>query len=333
MKHKWLTISTLIVFHLVRSPAFAEKKLDSLKKELVLVTHDIQLIENQFDGSTQELITNIENESQALEKVNAHQLSFSHTLQRAKAFVQRSPLILMVMPLSVSDIIHSYMLLNQTIPQVERKKKHVLKKLKEVQHIRSARSKLKNKQRDIALRYESLRARQDQLLFQKSHLLKYRNFKQKQSGEDSIESTLFGLINVLEKNKSKVKGKSIQLLAPILSHKNHYNRENQPLTRVFESRPSAQVVSPFDGTVIYVSYDKSGRHIIIMRSGAFYTILSGLGSVNCYVGENLLKGEPLGRMPGFSQDGKQALALSFTQPLDMNLYKGNQQIDPSPYFF
>lgn len=321
----------LIVLFYATQCINADTKVDAIKKELVTITKEIQEIEAKFDGSTQKLITNIENESQAIEKINTHQFTLSHTLQQASSFVKRSPLILLIMPVSVSDVIHAYMIMNSAIPQIQKKKNHILTSLKSIQDIRSSRNTLKQHQNKTAQKYEKLRARQDQLLFQKTQLLKFRNFPRNHDKNQSLQSTLFGLIDVLKKgNPSKFQSK-VSLLKPVITSLIHPS-ENNPLTQALECRPSAQVVSPLKATVIYASYDPSGHHAAILQSGPFYLILSGLGSLSCHIGEVLLAGEPLGRMPSFNNENKQAMSVKFTRQLHVEMFKGNQQIDPSPYF-
>jgi len=64
-----------------------------------------------------------------------------------------------------------------------------------------------------------------------------------------------------------------------------------------ETRLEAQVVSPFDGKVVFAGpFRTYGQVLIIEHGGGYHTILAGLGLVDVVVGQWLLAGEPLGSM-------------------------------------
>lgn len=81
---------------------------------------------------------------------------------------------------------------------------------------------------------------------------------------------------------------------------------------------NAQVIAPFDGTVIYSGPFKNFANLIIIDHGEGYTsLLSGLGETNAEVGQMLLAGEPVGTMPD-----------SNTNKLHMEIRKNNHPVDP-----
>ena len=60
----------------------------------------------------------------------------------------------------------------------------------------------------------------------------------------------------------------------------------------------AQVIAPYDGTVIYAGPFKNFANLVIIDHGEGYTsLLSGLGETDTEVGQTLLAGEPVGPMP------------------------------------
>ena len=64
-----------------------------------------------------------------------------------------------------------------------------------------------------------------------------------------------------------------------------------------ETRPDAQVVTPFDGQVVFAGpFRTYGQILIIEHSGGYYTLLAGLAQIDAVVGQWLLAGEPLGSM-------------------------------------
>jgi len=88
------------------------------------------------------------------------------------------------------------------------------------------------------------------------------------------------------------------------------------------TRQGAQVISPFDGTVIFAGPFRGYGNMIIVEHGEGYlSLMSGLGNIDIELGQMLLAGEPVGKMAN--------------QP-DTELYveirKNNQPINPAAWF-
>ena len=65
-----------------------------------------------------------------------------------------------------------------------------------------------------------------------------------------------------------------------------------------KTRSEAQVISPFDGSVILPDRSAATEKIIIVEHGEHYmSLLAGLENIDCEVGQMLLAGEPIGQMP------------------------------------
>lgn len=81
---------------------------------------------------------------------------------------------------------------------------------------------------------------------------------------------------------------------------------------------NAQVIAPYDGTVIFAGPFKNFGNLIIIDHGEGYTsLLSGLGENNTEVGQTLVMGEPVGTMPK-GTNGK----------LHMEIRKNNHPLNP-----
>lgn len=90
---------------------------------------------------------------------------------------------------------------------------------------------------------------------------------------------------------------------------------------VYKTRPKAQVIAPYDGTVIFSGPFKGYGNIIIVEHGDGYlSLLAGLGSIDCEVGQMLLTGEPVGTMPNES-----------SAKLYVEIRKDRQPINPAPW--
>lgn len=83
----------------------------------------------------------------------------------------------------------------------------------------------------------------------------------------------------------------------------------------------AQVIAPFDGTVIYAGPFKNFANLVIIDHGEGYTsLLSGLGETDTEVGQSLLAGEPVGTMPADTNS-----------KLHMEIRKNNHPVDPNEW--
>jgi len=88
------------------------------------------------------------------------------------------------------------------------------------------------------------------------------------------------------------------------------------------TRGGAQVVSPYDGQVVFAGpFRDYGSLLIIEHSGGYHSLLAGLGELYNAVGQWVLAGEPIGLM---KVSGK-------TQNLYLELRKKGRAINPEPW--
>lgn len=87
------------------------------------------------------------------------------------------------------------------------------------------------------------------------------------------------------------------------------------------TRPNAQVITPFDGLVLFAGPFKNYRHLLIIDNGDNYvTLLAGMGSINVSVGQELVAGEPVAKMDNTNKN------------LYIEIRKEGIAIDPRPWF-
>lgn len=83
----------------------------------------------------------------------------------------------------------------------------------------------------------------------------------------------------------------------------------------------AQVIAPYDGTVIFAGPFKNFANLLIIDHGEGYTsLLSGLAETDASVGQMLLAGEPVGTMPAGDN-----------VKLHMEIRKKNRPVDPNEW--
>ncbi len=88
---------------------------------------------------------------------------------------------------------------------------------------------------------------------------------------------------------------------------------------VVRTRAGAQVISPYDGTVLFAGpFRGYGQLIIIEHGDGYHTLLAGMGRLDTSVGQTLLAGEPVGIMVAQSKP-----------TLYIELRKNGQPINPA----
>jgi murein hydrolase activator len=93
---------------------------------------------------------------------------------------------------------------------------------------------------------------------------------------------------------------------------------------VIATRAGAQVVTPFDGQIVFEGPFRSyGQILIIEHRGGYHTVLAGLAHVDVVVGQWLKAGEPVGAMIETAQGRPQ---------LYVELRRSGQPFDPAPWF-
>ena len=67
----------------------------------------------------------------------------------------------------------------------------------------------------------------------------------------------------------------------------------------FTTRPRAQVVAPFDGTVVFAGNFQSLEGVLVLNTADGYTlVIGGMAAIYASEGQAVLTGEPVGAMPG-----------------------------------
>jgi septal ring factor EnvC (AmiA/AmiB activator) len=90
-----------------------------------------------------------------------------------------------------------------------------------------------------------------------------------------------------------------------------------------ETRMGAQVISPYDGQVVFAGpFRGYGPLLIIEHGEGYHTLLAGMGRIDGVVGQTVLAGEPVGIM-GEAADGKPILYVE--------LRRNGQPVNPLPW--
>ncbi len=147
--------------------------------------------------------------------------------------------------------------------------------------------------------------------------------KEEKQSADLIKSTKSSITNI-STGFAKAKGAlSLPARGTIISR--YGDQKNKGVTSkglTLATRAQAQVISPFDGSVIFAGPFRGYGDMIIMEHGDGYlSLLAGLGRIDVELGQMLLAGEPVGVMP---EDAKPELYIE--------IRKNNQPINPDAWF-
>lgn len=102
-----------------------------------------------------------------------------------------------------------------------------------------------------------------------------------------------------------------------------------------EARPGAQITAPYDAVVLYSGpFRQYGEIVILSLTDGFQMILAGMSDSRSFVGQELLAGEPVGRLgepEGDDENHQFGTSSSGRSQLYMELRFDGRPIDPAPW--
>jgi murein hydrolase activator len=97
-----------------------------------------------------------------------------------------------------------------------------------------------------------------------------------------------------------------------------------------ETRPTAQVVSPCDGTILYAGPFRSyGQLLIIDPGGGYHVVIAGMDRIQVTQGQSVLMGEPVATMGAEPRSGEKTASRP---TLYVEFRRDQQSIDPAPWW-
>lgn len=199
----------------------------------------------------------------------------------------------------------------------EKAKRNVDKLANQAQDLRDLLGKLEQQRLEKKRKEDEARRLAEKQLEQQ-RLLEAKKIEQKQTA-DLIKSTS-PVINSMSGGFVKAKG-ALPLPARgkiITAYGEQVVKGVTAKGITLRTRNDAQVIAPFDGSVIFAGpFRGYGNLIIIEHGDGYLSLLAGLKSFDVDVGQMLLAGEPIGQMP---EDGDAKLYVE--------IRKDNQPVDP-----
>jgi len=98
-----------------------------------------------------------------------------------------------------------------------------------------------------------------------------------------------------------------------------------------EARFGAQVIAPFEGTVVFAGPFRGYGHLLIIEHGeGYHTLLAGMARIDVELGQTVLAGEPIGIMAP-APAGEAGSSGAARPLLYVELRRDSQPIDPKPW--
>ena len=207
-----------------------------------------------------------------------------------------------------------YSLRNMVEIKSEKAKKNVDKLALQAQDLRDLLTKLEKQRLEKERKEQENKRREEEI--------RLRNLEEKQSADliKNESKTIIGIVSGFEKAKGSLPLPARGAIITKYGEQKATGISAKGIT--IASRNQAQVVSPFDGNVIFSGpFRGYGNMIIIEHGEGYLSLLSGLETLSVELGQMLLAGEPVGQMPS-----------SGTSELYVEIRKNNQPINPTAWF-
>ncbi|MFC3052736.1 murein hydrolase activator EnvC family protein [Kordiimonas pumila] len=308
----------------------AATEAERLSRELVIAGHDIQQTEENASRLEQRITTletEVKNKQESLSKRQDELLILISSLERLS---RRPAALALLQPSEALTTARSASVMGTIVPQITVKADGLRADLKSLAVIQEKLSKerftLKNtlvRLTEHQLKLASLlQKRQDDASSASSAALKtgsdinklakeakslrelLENLARRKAAEElaakrrPVQKQLENGFKPNSQPMSKMKGLlSLPVVGTIIEHYGDKLAVGTAHGIKIKSRENAQVVSPYDGQIVFAGpFRDYGNLIIIEHKGGYHSLLAGIGELYNTVGQWVLSGEPVGVM-------------------------------------
>lgn len=267
-----LFVQPLTPVEIIRSAMLLREAVPYLQENAARIREDLEKIENQ-KNLVEKQVARIIRQKKILE--NEH--------EQMKALVQRKS--------KIRNAVE--------IKSVKAKKK-VERLASQANDLRDLLNKLEKQRQEKLRRQEEERRRLTELKAAEARRAAEETKKLEEKQRADLIKFKPEVINEVGENFVKAKG---HLLRPargpvVTSYGEQMSKGVTSKGIIIKTRSQAQVISPYDGTVIFAGPFRGYGNLIIIEHGQGYlSLLAGLEEVDCELGQMLLAGEPVGQMP------------------------------------
>lgn len=267
-----LFVQPLTPVEIIRSAMLLREAVPYLQENAARIREDLEKIENQ-KNLVEKQVARIIRQKKILE--NEH--------EQMKALVQRKS--------KIRNAVE--------IKSVKAKKK-VERLASQANDLRDLLNKLEKQRQEKLRRQEEERRRLAELKADEARRAAEETKKLEEKQRADLIKFKPEVINEVGENFVKAKG---HLLRPargpvVTAYGEQMSKGVTSKGIIIKTRSQAQVISPYDGTVIFAGPFRGYGNLIIIEHGQGYlSLLAGLEEVDCELGQMLLAGEPVGQMP------------------------------------
>lgn len=267
-----LFVQPLTPVEIIRSAMLLREAVPYLQENATRIREDLEKIENQ-KNLVEKQVARIIRQKKILE--NEH--------EQMKALVQRKS--------KIRNAVE--------IKSVKAKKK-VERLASQANDLRDLLNKLEKQRQEKLRRQEEERRRLAELKAAEARRAAEKTKKLEEKQRADLIKFKPEVINEVGENFVKAKG---HLLRPargpvVTAYGEQMSKGVTSKGIIIKTRSQAQVISPYDGTVIFAGPFRGYGNLIIIEHGQGYlSLLAGLEEVDCELGQMLLAGEPVGQMP------------------------------------
>ncbi|MBM3468571.1 MAG: hypothetical protein FJX71_03975 [Alphaproteobacteria bacterium] len=309
---QWLKRVIFLSLLLTQAPAAQPSKASSkrtVQEQLVNIATNMQNFETQLSTVEQDLNRAREDEDAILNGINHYNQRLLETIHYLRHATHYSPLLAMLSASKPQDVIHSSMLLRAITPELHARNQQLLQNVKTLSQIRSELEEKQAQLHNITFQYHQEREKLDLLIKERP----------KNNASFNVGSENNNILSLIP----PVAGKLIPTYKNLEPEWASYTQGV-----LFSTRSGAQVVSPLSGTIAFAGeYAKNQGNMIIIDTPHAHIVMSGLGTLNCSTGQNVMAGEPIGRMPIVHQKKDKGKSLSLPK-LYLETWCQEQTVDP-----
>jgi septal ring factor EnvC (AmiA/AmiB activator) len=274
----------------------------SIHQQLVDLTAKIQTHEGQMMGIEQDLSQIRQEEQAMLKEINQWHQHLMETIDYLRHVAHYSPLLAIFSAAKLEDVIHSTILIRSLTPEMAVRAGELSEKMNALALIRGQLEEKREKLHHLTLQYQQEYERLDELM-------KVRPQGIEQPASPSPSSDLM---------PPPVVGTMVPTYGNTSPEWASYSQGV-----LFDTRPLAYVASPLSGTVAFAGdYAQNQGKMVIIQAMHSHVVLSGLGTVSCSIGETIMAGEPVGRMPQRPLKNNEAVRLY------LEVWRQDQTVNP-----
>lgn len=320
----------------------AKEDLEPLQRAMVAQSRDLQTIERTLSKLEREAATAQAKVDQKEKELAHRKKEIAASLDAMVRLRQTPPEALVARPGKLTDTISAAQLLQHLSEQLQQKAALLQQ---ELYALSEAQEELKKSKEKVESKRNTMLAKQDTLegqLKERQKLYELTNqelskVKKQVSSLGKRSRSLQDLLERLEEANNKPQFKRsgtaqmadltrvrkeaflLPVTGPIIKK---YGEKGSRGVKI-KARPSANVIAPYEGEVVFTGpFLDYGNMVILRHAGDYHTLLAGLSRIDCAPGQTLKRGEPLGKIGKSLRDAQ--LYLEFR--------KHSKPVNPNGWF-